>query len=137
LGEAILNEDDVKYFIRTAEQMSHISNATRLKVGCVITTQSGTILGSGINRNVDDFFASCEDENGLTKPVVIHAEEDAISTSWASLSGSIAFITHAPCLHCALLLKRAGTKKVYYANDYRKLDGVRFLMKHGIEVIKL
>ena len=72
-----------------------------------------------------------------TKDEVIHAESNAlmkVARSTNSTEGSVAFVTHAPCIHCSKLLYQAGVKEVYYRNEYRCLDGIEFLKKCGIGV---
>ena len=84
------------------------------------------------------------DEHGRyalkTKLEVIHAESNAISKlarSSESGDGAIMFITHAPCIDCAKLIYQSGIATVYYKHDYRSTQGVQFLNKSNIEVVKV
>ena len=73
----------------------------------------------------------------ITKPEVLHAEENAITKlarSNESGEGAIAFITHAPCLSCAKLLYSTGIIKVYYTYMYRDSAGIDFLKECKIRV---
>jgi dCMP deaminase len=73
----------------------------------------------------------------VTKPEVLHAEENAITKlarSTESGEGATAFITHSPCLSCAKLLYSSGIVEVYYAHEYRNTDGVDFLKRCKIKV---
>jgi dCMP deaminase len=75
----------------------------------------------------------------VTKPEVLHAESNAIAKlARSSQSGRDAdiFITTAPCLDCAKLIYQSGISSVYYRDSYRNMDGVEFLKKSGVEVIK-
>jgi dCMP deaminase len=75
-----------------------------------------------------------------TKPEVIHAEMNAIgklASSNDSGQGSTMFITHAPCMECAKLIRTSGISKVYYRNSYRDTSGIDFLDKCNIPVEKL
>jgi len=75
-----------------------------------------------------------------TKPEVLHAETNAIAKlarSNESGEGAVMFITHAPCLDCAKLIYQSGINKVYYKNKYRLNNGIDFLTKSNIEVIKI
>jgi dCMP deaminase len=75
-----------------------------------------------------------------TKPEVLHAETNAIAKlarSNESGEGAVMFITHAPCLDCAKLIYQSGINKVYYKNEYRLNNGIDFLTKSNIEVIKI
>ena len=70
---------------------------------------------------------------------VIHSEANAISRlakSSESGVGSILFCTHSPCLQCSKIIYGAGISIVYYKHDYRMDDGIKFLQRCGIEVIK-
>ena len=76
-----------------------------------------------------------------TKDEVIHAEENVIAKAakygGVGTKGSTMFITHSPCVKCARGMIQAGIAAVYYSEDYRSADGVDFLRKGGIEVIKV
>ena len=75
-----------------------------------------------------------------TKPEVLHAETNAIAklarSSDSGLDADI-FVTHSPCLDCAKLIYQSGIKSVYYRNAYRSNDGIAFLEKSGVAVVKL
>jgi len=76
----------------------------------------------------------------ITKPEVLHAEENAITKlarSNESGEGATAFITHAPCMSCAKLLHGSGIIEVFYANWYRDNSGLDFLKECKIGVDKL
>ena len=72
-----------------------------------------------------------------TKPEVLHAETNAIAKlakSTESGDGAVLFVTHSPCLDCAKLIFQSGIRSVFYRDNYRSTDGVKFLKKSGIEV---
>lgn len=76
----------------------------------------------------------------VTKPEVIHAESNAIckvTKSTNSSENSDMFVTHAPCIHCAKLIYQSGIRTVYYRNKYRSDDGINFLIKCGVNVVKV
>ena len=84
-----------------------------------------------------------EDENGRyylkTKSCVTHAEEAMlmkISSSTESSEGASLFCTHSCCINCAKLIYGAKISEFYYMNEYRSNDGIEFLKKCGINVIK-
>ncbi|MBR3527528.1 MAG: CMP deaminase, partial [Bacteroidales bacterium] len=81
----------------------------------------------------------CEDENGVTKPYVLHAEANAITKvakSSNSSDGSTLYVTASPCIECAKLIIQAGIKRVVYHDEYRITDGLDLLRRAGIEVVK-
>ena len=84
------------------------------------------------------------DEHGRyalrTKSEVLHAESNAIAKlakSPESGEGADIFITHAPCMDCAKLIYQSGIATVYYKNDYRSTQGLDFLKKSNIWVVKV
>jgi dCMP deaminase len=71
---------------------------------------------------------------------VLHAESNAISKlakCSESGNGATMFITHAPCIDCAKLIYQSGIAAVYYKNNYRSTQGIEFLNKSGIKVVKV
>jgi deoxycytidylate deaminase len=40
-------------------------------------------------------------------------------------------------MHCAKLIYQAGIKNVYYINEYRSDEGIRFLEKSGVKVCRV
>jgi dCMP deaminase len=75
--------------------------------------------------------------NLKTKPEVLHAESNAIAKlakSSESGNGASMFITCAPCIDCAKMIFQSGIREVFYGEDYRDDNGIRFLNKCGITV---
>ena len=75
-----------------------------------------------------------------TKPEVLHAESNAIAKlakSNDSGDGASIFITHSPCIECAKLIYQSGINSVYYSQNYRNDEGLKFLRISGVEVEKL
>jgi len=72
-----------------------------------------------------------------TKPEVLHAESNAIAKvarSTESSEGATLFCTTAPCIDCAKLIYQAGIKSVYYRDQYRSDEGLKFLQQGDINV---
>ena len=79
----------------------------------------------------------CEDENGVTKPYVLHAEANAITKvakSNNSSTGATLYITASPCMECSKLIIQSGIRRVVYRDAYRLDDGIKLLKRAGIEV---
>lgn len=75
-----------------------------------------------------------------TKPEVIHAEANAIvklARDGESGNGASLFCTHAPCIDCAKMIFGSGIKSVFYRESYKTDDGVKFLVKSGVEINRL
>jgi dCMP deaminase len=130
-------------YIDIAERVAQESHARRLKVGSIIV-KDGRIISMGWNGMPSGWENDCEielDDGSLqTRSEVIHAESNAIAKLAKSTeSGADAdlYITLSPCIDCAKLINQTGIKNVYYREDYRKNDGVRFLEKSGVSVKKV
>ena len=136
--------------MKSAFNYAECSTAENLKVGCVLV-KDDRIISIGYNGMPTGWSNQCEilsffNEDGnqlptqvlVTKPEVLHAEENAITKlarSTESGEGATAFITHGPCLSCAKLLYSSGIVEVYYTHPYRNTEGLDFLKKCRIKVI--
>ncbi len=115
------------------------SYCTRRQVGALLV-KDRMIISDGYNGTPSGFENVCEDENGVTKPYVLHAEANAITKvakSHNSSDGATLYITDSPCMECAKLIIQAGIRRVVYAREYRIVDGVGLLRRAGIEVEKI
>jgi dCMP deaminase len=136
-------EEVKKKFDRRYLEMAAIwaknSYCTRRQVGALLV-KDRMIISDGYNGTPSGFENVCEDENGVTKPYVLHAEANAITKvakSHNSSDGATLYITDSPCMECAKLIIQAGIRRVVYAREYRIIDGVGLLRRAGIEVEKL
>ena len=121
-----------------AKRFAALSSCERRKVGAIIV-KDDNIISIGYNGTPAGDDNVCEID-GITKPEVIHAEENAIlklARFGGGGDGSVLFVTLMPCISCAKLIYGCGIKKVYYAEDYRDDSGVLFLKKRNILVEKL
>lgn len=128
-----------KRYLRMARIWSENSYCTRRKVGALIVKDK-MIISDGYNGTPSGFENVCEDENGLTKPYVLHAEANAITKiarSNNNSDGATLYVTDSPCIECSKLIIQAGIRRVVYAKQYRLLDGIRLLEKADIEVIHI
>jgi len=114
------------------------SYCTRRQVGAILV-KDRMIISDGYNGTPSGFENVCEDENGVTKPYVLHAEANAITKvarSHNSSLGATLYITDSPCMECAKLIIQAGITRVVYEREYRITDGIDLLRRAGIEVVK-
>jgi dCMP deaminase len=76
-----------------------------------------------------------------TKPEVLHAERNALDKlakrGGIGGTGASMFVTHAPCLECAKSIYGAGITEIFYGEDYRSEDGIYFLKKCGVNIVKI
>ena len=115
------------------------SYCKRRKVGALIVKDK-MIISDGYNGTPSGFENVCEDENGVTKPYVLHAEANAITKvakSGNSSEGATLYVTASPCIECSKLIIQSGIKRVVYRDEYRLTDGVDLLRRAGVEVEKV
>lgn len=137
--------------MQTAYIWAARSTCSRLHVGAVIARE-GRILVQGYNgapagmphcdhtcdcvlTDHGTHYADCNSAQPCT--VSQHAEKNAIA--WAArvgvaLEGAELFVTHQPCLECAMMLVNAGIDQVWFVEPYRLKDGLDFLNSAGIDV---
>ncbi|MBR2947683.1 MAG: dCMP deaminase family protein [Bacteroidales bacterium] len=125
-------------YLEMAKVWARNSYCTRRKVGAILV-KDRMIISDGFNGTPSGFENICEDEEGKTKPYVLHAEANAISKiakSGNNSAGATLYVTDAPCLECSKLIIQAGIKRVVYMIEYRVRDGIELLLRAGIEVVK-
>ena len=131
-----------KKFDRSYLEMASVwaknSYCTRRQVGAILV-KDRMIISDGYNGTPSGFENVCEDENGVTKPYVLHAEANAITKvakSSNSSLGATLYVTASPCMECAKLIIQAGIRRVVYLEEYRITDGVDLLRRAGVLVEK-
>ena len=125
-------------YLEMAKVWARNSYCTRRKVGAIIVKDK-MIISDGFKGTPSGFENICEDEDGKTKPYVLHAEANAISKvakSGNNSAGATLYVTDAPCMECSKLIIQAGIKRVVYMIEYRVRDGIELLERAGIEVTK-
>ena len=98
------------------------------------------IISDGFNGTPAGFENVCEDETGVTKPYVLHAEANAITKvarSNNSSEGSTLYITASPCMECSKLIIQAGIRRVVFGELYRLGDGLELLRRAGVECVHI
>lgn len=132
-----MNKFDDKY-ISMAKIWATNSYCKRRQVGALIVKDK-MIISDGYNGTPSGFENVCE-EDGVTKPYVLHAEANAITKvakSGNSSEGATLYVTASPCIECSKLIIQSGIKRVVYSDEYRLDDGIRLLRRAGIEVEKV
>ena len=123
-------------YIEMASVWAKNSYCKRRQVGALLVKDK-MIISDGYNGTPSGFENICEDENGVTKPYVLHAEANAITKvakSGNSSQGATLYVTASPCLECAKLIIQSGIKRVVYRDAYRLTDGIDLLACAGIIV---
>ena len=108
------------YFKHIVEVTATRSPCSRLHVGCILV-KNNRIIAQGYNG----FMAGCKHTSVIRdghEMATIHAEQNAITDCakrGVSCMGTIAYITHYPCIHCMKLLCASGIEKINYIDDYK------------------
>ena len=122
-------------YLEMAQIWAQNSYCKRRKVGALLV-KDRMIISDGYNGTPSGFENICE-EDGVTKPYVLHAEANAITKvakSGNSSEGATLYVTASPCLECSKLIIQSGIKRVVYRDEYRLTDGIDPLRRAGIEV---
>ena len=128
-----------KRYMRMAAIWAENSYCERRKVGALIVKDK-MIISDGYNGTPAGFENICENDEGFTKPYVLHAEANAITKiarSSNNSNGATLYVTTSPCIECAKLIIQAGIVRVVYGEEYHIMDGVNLLKRVGIEVVYL
>mgnify|MGYP000412346120 CR=1 FL=1 len=125
-----------KAYLRIAREWGKLSHCSRKQVGAVIV-KDRMIISDGYNGTPTGFENPCEDNEGLTKWYVLHAEANAIlkvAGSTQSCKGATLYITLSPCKECSKLIYQAGITRVVYNIGYKDDSGLKFLEKAGVTI---
>ena len=126
-------------YLRMARIWAENSYCQRRKVGAIIVKDQ-MIISDGYNGTPAGFENVCEDDSGITKPYVLHAEANAITKvarSNNSSDGATLYITASPCLECSKLIIQAGIRRVVFNELYRITDGIDLLKRAGVECVHI
>lgn len=106
--------------MRMALLAAERGTCSKAKVGCVIVSNNWRVLATGYNSSFPG-TAHCIDEGCLELNNhcmrCLHAEEAAILSLECKHNDMVAFITHAPCIHCYKILVNAGVKQIFYGTN--------------------
>ena len=128
-----------KRYLRMAQIWAENSYCHRRQVGALLVKE-GRIISDGFNGTPAGFENVCEDEAGITKPYVLHAEANAITKvarSNNSSDGSTLYVTASPCMECSKLIIQAGIRRVVFNELYRICEGLDLLKRAGIETVHI
>ena len=135
MEEKKLNKYD-KAYLRIAKEWGQLSYCKRKQVGAIIV-KDRMIISDGYNGTPTGFDNCCEDEEGLTRWDVLHAEANAIlkvARSTQSCEGATLYITLSPCKECSKLVLQSGITRLVYLDEYSDDEGINFLKNHNIDV---
>lgn len=126
-------------YLAMARIWAQNSYCKRRQVGAILVKDK-MIISDGYNGTPSGFENQCEDEDGMTKPYVLHAEANAITKvarSNNSSQGATLYVTASPCIECAKLIIQAGIKRVVFSEKYRTEDGILLLTRANIAIVHI
>jgi dCMP deaminase len=126
-------------YLKMADVWAQNSYCNRRKVGALLVKDK-MIISDGYNGTPSGFENVCEEENGQTKPYVLHAEANAITKVAKSGNNSLnatLYVTSSPCMECSKLIIQAGIKRVVFTEKYRLEDGINLLKRASIEIVQV
>jgi dCMP deaminase len=128
-----------EYFTKIVIATKERSPCERLQVGCILVKDQ-RIISAGYNG----FLPGCSHNSVIRnnhEQATVHAEQNAIvdcAKRGVNCNGSIAYITHYPCIICARLLLAAGIKHIKYIEDYKNDELVKpFCQECHVHITKL
>jgi len=129
-------------YMTCAEAHASLSRGIRAKVGVVIVTRNGTILGgcNGLAPGSSNDLEYVDSEGHLvTKDETIHAELSAVlraAREGVSVVGGTLYTTLSCCKPCSEMVAAAGISRVVYKEAYRDTSGIENLRNLGVKVEK-
>lgn len=123
-----------------AQLVAQRSTCSRLQVGAIIA-RDFRIISSGYNGAPAGLMHCYHDSKETSScDTAVHAEINAILAAakhGVGVDGADLYVTHFPCRACAQAIINSGIKRVYYAGDYRIMDGMKLLDFADIRIEKL
>jgi dCMP deaminase len=126
-------------YLRMATEWGKLSRCKRKQVGAIIV-KDRMIISDGYNGTPSGFDNGCEDDDGITKWYVLHAEANAIlkvAASTQSCKSATLYITLSPCRECSKLIHQAGIIRVVYQKTYKDNSGLDFLRKANVDLVNM
>lgn len=136
-----------RVFLKMAFKLADLATCPRRKVGCLLVSENGLIIGHGFN-GVEPGAPHCIDVpcpgaglpsgTGLEKCEAIHAEQNAlIDLKHPELVHTV-YVTTAPCITCVTQLGRTKATRIVFGTEYPHVEAKdRWLRKPGREWILL
>lgn len=126
-------------YLRMSLEWAKLSHCNRRQVGALII-KDGMIISDGYNGTPSGYENECEDDDGITKWYVLHAEANALmklAKSGNYSKGATLYITMSPCKECSKLIHQAGILRIVYINKYKDDSGLKFLEECGLDVMHI
>ena len=108
-------------FLGMAHEISRLGTCCRLKVGCILLRQDGSLASGGFNGALPGMPHCTPETCGPDKRCMhtSHAEENALGFCDGPVS--VCYVTDEPCLVCTRSLVRRGIRRVVFLRPYTSM----------------
>lgn len=127
-----------EYFLNIAKVVATRSTCIRRKVGAVLVSHLGHIIGTGYN-GVAEGMPHCIDEpcegsdapsgKSLDMCLAIHAEQNALLQCHDVRSIDTIYCTASPCITCVKLLLNTSCKRIVFDEEYPHTESKHIWVK--------
>ena len=118
-----MSRQDLKdeVYLNMAKEVSRLGTCLRLKVGCVLLSEEGKVVGTWYNGAGPGMpHCECDHCNSSCRCVrTLHAEKNSLSNK--SGKPYTAYVTAEPCLDCLKSLASEGVRRVVFLNPYTSI----------------
>ena len=143
--------DYKNYFTDILKRTEAMSTCASTQVSCVIV-RDGRIISTGWNgvpagkNNCNEIYewgalpTNSKDHQEWSPLNELHAEVNAIgyaAQNGVTTKDAVLYTSVSPCIDCAKLIVAAGIKEVWYIDEYRMTEGIKFLNENNIGCNKL
>jgi dCMP deaminase len=143
-----MKPEHIAHRLKHCALLAERSPCGRAQYGAIIL-QAGAVVSEGWNGPPRGSMTSYSPGGGCSRDRLRiksgerseigchHAEANAILNAAArgiACGGGVLICNGAPCLSCAKMIHHAGLRQVITSAG-RSLDGVRYLLAHGVEVV--
>jgi deoxycytidylate deaminase len=112
---------------KRVKMLESLSTCKRAHVACVFTDAQEMIIGGGYNNNPNDFTCDRPEVQGGCG--CLHAEVVAAVRYRHDATLDTAWVSRAPCGHCAKVLIACGVRHVnWFAESWPMAEGIRELV---------
>jgi len=143
--------DYKNYFIDILKRTEKMSTCESTQVSCVIV-RDGRIISTGWNgvpagqEHCNEIYAwgslptNNKNHQEWSPLNELHAETNAIgyaAQNGVSTKDATLYTSVSPCIDCAKLIVASGIKEVWYIDEYRITDGIKFLKNNKMKCEQL
>jgi dCMP deaminase len=125
------------YFLSIAQTIAKGSKCVKRQVGSVIIDKDKRITSTGMNGKSRDICLDGEECVRLNIPsgerldiICCNCSEinNFLYSSYLERQGGSMYLTHIPCLRCAIAILQSGISQLIYLTDHRR-EGIDYIIR--------